>query len=141
MIRNRSAAFVLTAIRMAALLLVFAGSLFAADVFRTEIENDWQLQESHFGRGIDSPDALRSLLERGDAVIDRLDEEELVSEEALEKVKSMFGAVDRSAIESLSDRKRRELYRTLRWALRDLLFRNSLFAGRPLLFEIGRAHV
>ena len=134
MIRNRSAAFALTAIRVAALLLVFAGSLFAADAFRTEIENDWQLQESHSGRGIDSPDALRSLLERGDAVIDRLDEEELVSEEALEKVKHLFGAVDRSAIGSLSDRQRRELYLTLRWALRDLLFRNSLFAGRPLLF-------
>ena len=132
--KNSPAALTRALFHAAFVLLIFAGNLPAGDAFRSKIESDWQLQESHFGRSVDSPDALSALLQRGDAVIDRLGEEELVPEEALEKAKARFGAVDRSAVETLSDQQRRELYLSLRWELRNLLFRNSLFANRPLLF-------
>lgn len=117
-----------------ALISCVLGNLFADDAFRTKIENDWMLQESHFGRSIDSVDALKSLLTRGEEVIARLAEEELVSEAALEKCEAAFQKVDPDGLGDLTGEVRRDLYLKLRWELRDLLFQNSLFAKTPLLF-------
>ena len=122
------------AVFVSALILSVAGSLFAENAFRTAVENDWALQESHFGRTLDSADALKALLARGDEVIARLAEEELVPEAALEKCEASFKEVDTDRVGDLTEEARRGLYLKLRWELRDLLFQNSLFAQKPLLF-------
>jgi hypothetical protein len=123
-----------TAVLVVFVSLSAAGDLFANDAFRAKIEADWLLQESHFNRSIESSEAIHELLERADEVIERLGEEELVPEDILDKVRDRFDEVDSKAIPALSDTERRDLYLSLRWELRDLLFRNSLLANKPILF-------
>ena len=123
-----------TAASAFAIIFCVAGNLFADDAFRAKIESDWELQESHFGRTLDSVDALKSLLTRGEEVIARLADEELVPDTALERCESVFRGVDPDRLGDLTDTARRGLYLRLRWELRDLLFQNTLFARVPLIF-------
>ena len=122
------------AVCLSALFFLTAGNLSADDAFRAKIEAEWELQESHFNRTVDTVDALRALLDRGGDVIACLDEEELVPPEALKRCEDAFGEVDPDTLADLSEIERRDLYMKLRWELRDLLFQNSLFAKTPLLF-------
>ena len=123
-----------TAASAFAIIFCVAGNLSADDAFRAKIESDWELQESHFGRTLDSVDALKSLLTRGEEVIARLADEELVPDTALERCESVFRGVDPDRLGDLTDTARRGLYLRLRWELRDLLFQNTLFARVPLIF-------
>ena len=112
----------------------FGSILSAADAFRDKVEEDWRLQESHFGRTVESVEALQALLDRAGDLLGVLEEEGLVPAEALEKVQDQFKSVDPKSIMSLSEAQRRELYLSLRWNLRDLIFQNELFAKKPILF-------
>ena len=132
--KNREMPLGCAAAYIFALVICIAGNLFADDAFRAKIESDWELQESHFGRTLDSVDALKSLLTRGEEVFVRLSDEELAPETAIEKCEAAFREVDPDRIGIMTDDARRDLYLKLRWELRELLFQNTLFAQTPLLF-------
>ena len=104
--------------------------------FRARIENDWARQEATQGRELSSPDALAELIERSEALADRLDEESLVDAETLAAFRAKIAETQKFMDSNPGDADQiADAYRALRWSSREAIFANSLIKGYPIIFE------
>ena len=126
----------------AAAFFVFSAHAFAARpprnpeplAYRPTIEADWAAQEQRLGREAGSPEAIRAALQHAARL--------------LEDLRTLPGAPDATAdaaaidslrkeadrIDSLDDAGRLALYLKVRWAARELAFKNPLLSGRQIAF-------
>ncbi|MBQ9874149.1 MAG: hypothetical protein IJM30_06775 [Thermoguttaceae bacterium] len=129
------------ALALVALTVALAGAARAQDEptsgFRSRIEADWERQEGTRDRAIGSPDALRDLIDRSDALATRLDEESLVEPDKLAAFRERIEAAKKflAENESADEGAVAEAYRELRWASRDAIFANELLKDTPIVFE------
>ena len=107
-------------------LLLCAGGAFSLAAGEREpglvalVEQDWAFQESQKDRTMSDPEAIRDLAQR------------------IQLLASDLGAtvpeMETTRLESLNESQRLELYRKLRWQLRDMAFQNPLYKDTPLVF-------
>jgi len=117
-------------------LLISISHLAAATTqsFQTQIEADWAAQEKRLGRKPEQPEAIRAALDRADKLLADL--------RASSKRTSLEG--ETGALRRLREKNRDAgsrdpsarlaLYNEVRWATRELAFKNPLVARQPLAF-------
>ncbi len=106
--------------------------------FRAKIEADWERQEATRDRSVEDCDALRDLIARSGALLERLANDKLVENSKLDAFRAAVANAE-EFIENDSKRDdpnaRAEVYRALRWAARDAIFANELLKDSPIVFE------
>ncbi len=121
--------------------VMMSGPALGDSAYDVAVELDWQRQEARLGRSPEDLEALLGLLDRGDRLIEAL--------------RAMPGAPDLSeeaavtaqcrrvaaGFDALSAAERRDVYRTLRRAVREAALKNPLFAGNPLAFMERRRFI
>ena len=98
------------------------------------VEADWAAQESRAGRAIHDPAAIAAALERGTQLLELL----RAAPEPVD-VEAEAGALDalarRSAdLDALDESARSDLYRQIRWTIREAALKNPQVTGQPLVF-------
>ena len=134
-----------------ALLIVFtllsaiappAAGVGAADAeLRTLVELDWAAQERLAGRAMHAPAAIAAALQRGErllADLGRMPGGPDLSGPARELKKL---AEDAGILAGADESARLDLYRRIRWQVRDIALANPLVAGRPIVFMQRRRFV
>jgi hypothetical protein len=118
---------------MAGLLL---GQAVAADgqPFRTAVEADWDAQEVRLERSASDPAAIRAALERGERLLEKLGR--LSDTADLRRHAAALTNLRRQseAAEALDQAARLELYRNIRWTVREAATANPLVGGQPIVF-------
>jgi len=102
--------------------------------YRPTIEADWADQEKRLGREAGSPDAIRAALQHAARLLEDLrtlsDAPDLAADAAA--VSALRQESEKP--DPLDDAGRLALYNKVRWAARELAFKNPLLAGRQVAF-------
>ena len=116
--------------------LCHAGQAVADDAaaFRAAVEADWAAQEKRRGRNPQSPEAIRQALQRAGRLLDGLGRLPQAPELSGERASLTRFRSAAEKLDSLPDAARLELYRGIRWAVRDAALKNPLLAIQPLVF-------
>lgn len=105
--------------------------------FRSRVEADWAKQEETRDRTVGTADALTDLIERSDALLFCLEENELVGAETLRAFRAAIDSAKEFAedAEDADEAAIADAYCALRWASRDAIFANELLNGAPIVFQ------
>jgi hypothetical protein len=98
------------------------------------VEDDWALQERRLGRAADSPAAVTQAVARAGQQISRL--QGRLESGQLAAGQATWQELSEAArgLESLKADERLALYRRARWLTRELILRDPVLAGKPLVF-------
>jgi hypothetical protein len=124
----------MVAFTVSVLLSISHLTIATAQSFQTQIEADWAAQEKRLGRSPEQPEAIRAVLERAGKLLADLQtsskrnlwESEAAALARLRGKNREAGSLDSST--------RIALYNDVRWATRELAFKNPLVTHQPLAF-------
>jgi hypothetical protein len=102
--------------------------------YRPTIEADWAAQEKRLGREAGSAAAIRAALLHAARLLEDLRTLPDAPDLAADAVAFSTLRQEAEKIDSLDGAGRLALYHKVRWAARDLAFKNPLLAGRPIAF-------
>lgn len=105
------------------------------DDFRTKIESDWSRQEERRGRTMATPEAIQDAWKHSESLYYDLTQNESSAidfrpyTQTLDRCRGTFEKLDQ-----LNEDARISLYKTIRWATRELALENPLVKNKPLVF-------
>jgi len=102
--------------------------------YRPAIEADWAAQEKRLGREAGSSDAIRAALQHAARLLEDLPALPGAPDPAADAAAIDSLRKEAEKVDSLDDAGRLALYLKVRWAARELAFKNPLLAGRQIAF-------
>ncbi len=109
--------------------------------WRKQVVKDWQLQEKYLNRTFESPEALTDLAKRSATLLERLEEENFITQPNRDTLHKTLAGLTVERIAKMKPGEVRENYLALRWTLRDIIFDNPLVKDTPIVFMKGDRYI